>query len=190
MNTKQIGMGILRSVVIISLCVVGATLAEDVSADGSDEYRVVGLSDETAQGNVGIGKLYKLCQRSFGRQARMCTTEEVMRSPAISRLLKMGEEGWIQPVIVSAVSVDGDFQVRDISGLSVTFAVTTKQGLSCTQWTQSSGWAGATLARTDQEVLGIDGTFIRKRMCSSDLNVLCCTPEKSKKKQTKDRDQD
>jgi len=148
-----------------------------------NDYQVVGLSEGTTQGDAGIVGMYELCQETFGRDARMCTTEEAIRSPSIVGLLVLGEEGWLQPVIAALVKSEDNFQVRDVTGINVTFQAPgghiPKAGLSCTQWTQSSGWGGTALLRE------LDGrTLLDKQICSADIHVVCCSPhlDKGKKK--------
>ena len=148
-----------------------------------NDNQVVGLSEGTTQGNAGIVRMYELCQDTFGPHARMCTTEEVIRSPSIVGLLEIGDEAWVQPVIAALVKSEDSFQVRDVTGINVTFEAPTgripKNGLSCTQWTQSAGWGGTALLRES------DGrTLLDKQICSANIHVLCCAPhlDKGKKK--------
>jgi hypothetical protein len=79
---------------------------------------------------------------------------------------------------------NGGFQVRDVTGFSVTFSSRlTTQGLSCDQWTQGDGFGGASLWRTDQET-GNDATILIEQNCNSNINVLCCAPTYYKKRKS------
>jgi hypothetical protein len=116
----------------------------------------------------------------------------VVRSPNIVGLLELGESGWVQPVI-AAIMLDqgGEFQVRDVTGISVTFSSRLRpEGLSCGQWGQSNGFGGASLIRSDQNDQGIDKTFLWHQNCGSNINVLCCAPNYTKRKFKKYRDND
>jgi hypothetical protein len=60
------------------------------------ETRFVGFSAVTVPGHIGLVGLHGACQAAFGKRARMCLTDEVVRAPEIVRFTK-DLQAWVQP---------------------------------------------------------------------------------------------
>ena len=105
-------------------------------------YRFVGFSSGTTTGDAGgpLG-MHAICQRSFGPDARMCTTEEFWKTPPADNTLEDPISGWIQPVIIATyfdpTAPEGSQQVYvEYSGIRAraeTGSAPTRY-FSCGQW--------------------------------------------------------
>ena len=79
----------------------------------SAEYKYFGISNGVSVG-LGLTGVTNACRSSYGADARMATSEEVMAELIISSAL---EEVWVQPVIEFAFSGGSSgIQYIDISG--------------------------------------------------------------------------
>ena len=69
-------------------------------SSGPVEYRLVGYSTATREGDVWLSEMHEACQDDFGQEARMCTSSEVRQSPELTGLAQSRIAGWVQPIIV------------------------------------------------------------------------------------------
>ena len=122
-------------------------------------YQLIGYSEEWYQGNFGLLKMTRVCDREFGEGARMCSSVEVMESTGQVPLPGVG--AWVRPVLV------GDpYRHTDASGVS---AISPEHGISCDGWTSDSlDFRGGLL-------LASNGGF-RLTFCYSPYSIACCAP--------------
>ena len=127
---------------------------------GSVQYRVVGATGDPARygGDSALYNLNRYCREQFNNQARMCTSEEVMKTPDLISL--QGRNGWVQPVVGSAVVLpSGELEVVDsASGLH-------SATLNCDNWSADSGRG-----------LMWEASHFSAVLCTNSLRVVCCGP--------------
>ena len=91
-------------------------------AGGDVPYRFVGFSSsedaDLVAGDEGLPALYAACQDSFEPDARMCTTEEFLRSPNIEGTQDVALKAWIHPTIIGFTtdSITEFYGALDYSG--------------------------------------------------------------------------
>jgi hypothetical protein len=126
----------------------------------------VGLAESQfgpIKGSAGFIGNTKFCQREFGPDSRMCTSEEIMKT--VDPPTFVGS-GWVQPTFVPGTSGD----VLDISGLS-TGAL--GGNLSCNGWsTDRVGTLGLVVGALPGH---LEAGFSLAD-CRELLNVACCAP--------------
>ena len=123
----------------------------------ADPYQLVGFSSKGFHGDSGVRAMTTNgCQESFGPEARMCKSTEVLET----LVWPQGDvsAAWLQPVLVSgsagtAIDASGVFN-------------TSPPRLSCDGWSQ--------LATTGLTV-NSEGKF-RTSGCNSSRRVACCRP--------------
>lgn len=94
----------------------------------------LGFTSSPLAGNVGVLTYHAACAAKFP-SSRMCTSEEVLRTPTTPSGLS--GNGWVQPVCVPAVAAGlALFECVDASGISAAVG-----NLSCMGWgdTMSTG---------------------------------------------------
>jgi len=79
----------------------GQRPAHAISA-ANGAFGLVGFSERTIQGDVGLFALHGLCQESFGRVSRTCTMKEVQRSVRIPNLPDVS--AWVNSEAYESVS--------------------------------------------------------------------------------------
>jgi len=130
------------------------------SAPGLVQYRVAGATGDPDRysGDTSLHNLNRFCREQFNQEARMCTSEEVIKTPHLGSI--SGRIGWVQPLIGSAVVLpSGIMEVVDsASGLH-------SETLNCDNWSAVTGngivWHNGKLG-----VLPCDGSY----------RVICCVP--------------
>jgi hypothetical protein len=134
------------------------------------EYRLVGLSEEVFQGNGGIAAMHAACQATFGdRLARMCTSEEVFKTPNLQDL-GLERSGWIQPIITGAGFSDAGEFIVDAYTAALSFSTTQ----SCNAWT--SNQEGPFFGLTYNPRAGA----LENSPCINENPVACCSSQKSR----------
>ena len=143
----------------VLLSISSAVFAEKPDPESSaGAYRFVGFSDEMMNGGGGFLKRYQACQATYGNEARMCTSKEIMETVNLPDNL-VGY-GWVQPVFVQTIPT----YVTDISG-----ATQTSPGyLTCQSWINYSSGFG--LVMTSNVAFG-------NYPCTIECYVSCCVPE-------------
>ncbi len=151
--------------VAIGLLFSSSTVAAPQKSPPADApYRFVGYSSsepaDLVLGSVGLPALYAACQdpvTGFGPDARMCTTEEFLRSPNIEAPTV---DAWIYPTIIG---FDGTTVLDLFSG-----EFTTALG----DFTCGRGW-------TDSGARGLvvtDSGGSGRQFCNVARQVTCCAP--------------
>jgi hypothetical protein len=138
-------------------------------------YRFVGFSSATTTGDAGgpLG-MHTICQRSFGPDARMCTTEEFWKTPPTDNTLEDSTSGWIQPVIIATyfdpTAPEGSQQIYvEYSGIRAraeTGSAPTRY-FSCGQWSNDKV-QGLTVTSSGRVSIGDCGPDAQ--------HVSCCRP--------------
>lgn len=155
------------------LTVVLAALTANVNAETGDnkEYRFVGFSTTPVQGNAGMAAMHADCQSTFhDRGARMCTTEEVFRTPNLEDLnLPPDESAWVQPIAAGVGGAVGQTLIVDQFQATITHGST----ISCNGWTSNNVFFAGLSYRS------FSGSF-DNRSCSNSSPVACCSTRKAK----------
>lgn len=134
-----------------------------VSVINSPTYRFVGYSSATTGANAGgLAKMNSICQDSYGKTSRMCTTAEYMRSP--NTPISPQIEGWIQPEFVTVVYQPAGPLYVDFSGLIG------NHRLDCLEWQSSSG------SNDGVESLSLTGGIAIVTCDYNAIHVTCCEP--------------
>lgn len=150
---------------------------------GFAEYRVVGFSADEVPANIGLGGMHAECDSAFpGMDARMCTTEEVVRTPGLSQILTATGIGWVQPVGVTrsffSDGVNNWHIVTESTGarqrsrgplVGIPFA-----SLDCFGWVNSN--AGTTGTVVAINAFGVTAPHISTGPCDATRAVTCCAP--------------
>ena len=126
--------------------------APNQKASQSYEYRVVGFSTETIKSPFhGINRMHDICNNAFpGRDARMCTDIEVIKTPWLSRVIPpVFARGWVQPIDLD-------------------------HNLSCGDW--SEGYFGKILSAGPTIPAGPFGIRLDVAGCFSEIFVTSCAP--------------
>lgn len=136
----------------------------------------VGFSEATVPGRVGFVGLHQACQGTFGRKARMCTSEEIFETTNLqSQQGSQTGSAWVHPVFVGAgqtiigTDTPAGF-VLDFSGRHDLFA---KGNLTCSGWTNVAA-SGRGLAAN--ESLGF-----RLEPCNLEIHAARCVPKDNEK---------
>jgi hypothetical protein len=172
--------GIMIRTALAALLAMAFTTAASAAPDKGPApdapYRFVGYSSnapsDLVTGGVGLPALYAACQdpvTGFGPAARMCTTEEFLRSPNIEGTPTVSLAAWIYPTIIGFTTDSGaDFSAAlDYSGL----AVRVGEAGPADAWT-CRGWSGSGISGLDVDEKGV----IRAQSCGVARMVTCCAP--------------
>jgi hypothetical protein len=166
----------LFALAMIVAVTTAASAAPDKAPPADAPYRFVGYSSsapsDLVTGGVGLPTLYAACQDSvtgFGPAARMCTTEEFLRSPNIEGTPTVALAAWIYPSIIGFTTDSGaDFSAAlDFSGL----AVRVGEAGPADAWT-CRGWSSTGFTGLDVDEKGV----IRAQSCGVARMVTCCAP--------------
>lgn len=134
------------------------------SGGGAQSFEYVGTAGILSNGAGGLGVFSRACHVAFA-DARMCTSEEVIRTVNPPQPLGAADFAWVQPIL-TVTGAGGN--LADFSGVST-------QGLfgqlSCNGWARSDGSGGLAIALAN-------GTFFQFT-CSTQLDVACCAPPAS-----------
>ena len=183
---------VLRTVVVwaIALLLSGPSWAQrsvpvDVTNPATDPvptvdpgYRFIGFSTNSTTGSSGLGLKNRFCHATFGSDARICTTDEILRTPDPFRLIPGGAltiaVGWVQPSVHSIVLLpNGQYLVSERSR---TVEVATPD-ISCEAWSCNSqecnGWIF--FERNIPPLPVIRSSFGTAR-CSANSRTSCCVP--------------
>jgi len=109
-----------RGAIVLCVCVLTTMMAaadddwenggqrptHGVSAK-SGAFSLVGFSETTTQGDVGLFALHRICQESFGQVSRTCTMREVQRSVRIPSL--PDAFAWLNSEKYDSVTIEGRF---------------------------------------------------------------------------------
>jgi hypothetical protein len=131
-----------------------------VGGTKSGVFEFVGFTTATTTGNIGgIVGANQFCEAEFGADARICTTDEYVRTPSS---VYPSASSWIHPTT--------------IFGLQFSLA-----GNSCNNWTSNAGGGSG----VSGVVVGTDGTFrigesrdvagVTQVGCQVDHPVTCCS---------------
>ena len=168
--------------VAIGLLFSSSTVAAPQKSPPADApYRFVGYSSsepaDLVLGSVGLPALYAACQdpvTGFGPDARMCTTEEFLRSPNIEGTPTAILAAWIYPTIIGFAAGNtasgSDFSTAlDFSGLAVRDVGEAGPAdfWTCRGWSGTGGFTGL-----DIDEKGV----IRAQGCNVARMVTCCAP--------------
>jgi hypothetical protein len=140
-----------------------------VPVNVSTVYRFAGYSAGTTTGDAGgIIGMHSICQDTFGPDARMCTSEEFWRSPAIAPP-GPGSIRWVQPSFIAFAFEGTDRWCMYFSG--VTLSGCSPLVTSCGKWTSDSATSSykGTVISADEGVISLTG-------CNLPLKVTCCLP--------------
>lgn len=121
------------------------TGAVEVSNDGTMpvpvtaeiEYRYTGLSTAFVTSYVGLNGMHEACRATFGPAARMCTTEELFRTPDLAeKPVREPGGSWVHPVIVAVAFDDAgrDLRVVDFTGVMLGTGIPNGGRGSCNGW--------------------------------------------------------
>ena len=146
---------------LVGIVVGLLSIAIPVSTSADELYRFVGFSTGQTNGAGGYGSRYALCQKDFGPEARMCTSQEFILSPKASAA-PSPSGAWLNPVIVSSVpNVDAEQLSVDYSGQYANW-----MDLSCQQWHTDTG----------RGLYVTDNGAVRLSYCNVERVVTCCAP--------------
>jgi hypothetical protein len=97
----------------------------------TNSFEFLGFSDDQVHGGVGYGGTAATCQATFGAEARICKSTEVLdvASTILSANLRL--RAWVQPVIVGIAGSNSP-QLIDATGIRGSGTLT------CTGWTTAS----------------------------------------------------
>ena len=135
-------------------------------------YRFVGVTTATTQGGAGWKGLNDLCVAQFAttyQSTRMCSTEEVMKTPVRAWPTLAGEPSgyWLQPVLLFSAFSGSNFYVFEYSGAFFTSSGSPGGALSCDRWsTINSSGVGIALSSAGS---------IATVTCNTSLGVACCS---------------
>lgn len=141
---------------------------------GVVDGRFVGLSGASVTADVGYNGMNAACQATFGAQARMCNSVEIMKSPGMTVPAPEGVQFgvWVNPVLVLTYFDEfiSALRIMDASG---TIAIL-GDSLNCDGWSSAhDSRRGLILYRggSHEAVLfGLGG-------CHHTNTVACCMPE-------------
>lgn len=122
-----------------------------------DLYKFIGVTEAKAIGNVGWKTLNEMCISEYGESTRMCTSEEIMKTP-VAKWPSLGNTAWIHPVFVVGGSSYVDYSGRNHQDA---------EDLCCNSWCQGGG-TGLALHTSGKILL---------RECLHEYAVTCCTPD-------------
>jgi hypothetical protein len=91
----------------------------------SAAFSLVGFSETTTQGDVGLFALHSMCQESFGEMSRTCTMKEVQRSVRIPSLPNTA--AWLNSEKYEAVTVQT--RLADCAGWTGVDFITGAEGV-------------------------------------------------------------
>jgi hypothetical protein len=153
---------------------VPVTVKNDaLTVEISNAFGFIGYSSRTTDGHaVGYDTMYEWCQRDFGLNARMCTTEEFFKSPNIvpPPATPGDPVAWVQPTILS-VFYTGE-QASSYFYAEPWAGAVPLGNRDCAFWTSNyEGDYGLAIRGTQIDVLGVYGT-----RCSTEAHVTCCVP--------------
>ncbi len=124
------------------------------------QYRVVGATGDPDRygGDSMLYNLNRYCREQFNQQARMCTSEEIIKTPDLGPIT--GYVGWVQPLITSTVVLPpGILEVVDsASGVH-------SPTLNCDNWIATTG-----------NGLVWSNSHLDFASCSGSRRVICCAP--------------
>ena len=107
-----------------------STVANAVAGlTGSQLYRFAGFSSDLVTGAAGYFGMNAACQKVFGADARMASSQEVIESTF--QPILTASAAWVRPVIVAAAAPG---TVWDISGFS-----SATPDISCKSWSAAGG---------------------------------------------------
>lgn len=143
-----------------------------VPVNVSTVYRFAGYSDDPTTGNAGgIIGMHSICQETFGSDARMCTSEEFWRSPAIAPPAP-ASASWIQPSFIAFAFTGMGSAVEERHCMyfnGVILSACSPIVTSCGQWRfDNSLWKGTVTTTDEGQVL--------LAACDNSLRVACCLP--------------
>ena len=153
---------------IVALSIHATAQAERIR---TGEYRLIGFSRTSFQGNAGIAAMHADCQATFDdRLARMCTSEEIFKTPNLQDL-DLKRDGWVQPIVAGTgfSGSAGSTLIVDAYSATLTFSRTQ----SCNGWTDTRP-IGLTY---DSSVGALDNS-----PCVNEFAVACCSPQKSRRR--------
>ena len=119
------------------------------------EYRLVGVTEQTMDGNAGILVMARACSSEFSR-SRVCTSAEILKTSVVPELPEVFE-AWVLPVVVDRFYGGPAY---DVSGAG------SSSSLSCGGWSVPSGTG---------LLLDSDGE-LRVHNCNVQRSVACCSP--------------
>ncbi|HYA40374.1 MAG TPA: hypothetical protein VEF34_03670 [Syntrophobacteraceae bacterium] len=134
-------------------------------------YQFIGFTTATTKGGAGMFAMNAMCANAFGLGARVCFSDEFLRSPVA---LPIGTPGshyaWVYPTIVAVYYDPSQKQPVYVDASGVTGSINT---LSCGQWTvNSSKGMGLVVAtpKSDTTTFSLFGTA----ECLNSFNITCC----------------
>ena len=142
-----------------------------VAVAGAEVFELVGVSDNTFQGDGGHVTMSRDCYDTF-TDSRMCTSVEIIRTvnpPDLTASPSL--RAWVQPTIVAGAAPSSDGASKppefvDAVGIKGT-------DLSCSGWSTNSGAAhGLTLLIGSSPSVGA----FEWENCGPALPVTCCAP--------------
>ena len=151
---------------LLALAIVSLGFHATAQAE-TPEYRFVGVSKTTFQGNAGFAAMHADCQTTFrDRKARMCTSEEVFKTPNLLGL-NLETASWVQPIAAGGGYNSGVGSSLIVDEYHATLSFSTTQ--SCNSWTNTQ-FVGLTYAPTS-------GSFTNSP-CVNMHPVACCSTRK------------
>jgi hypothetical protein len=99
-------------VVLVTPCSAGSKKHYWYNRSGN----VLGLSDDLVYGDVGLVGLEEACVETFGRRARVCTSEEIIKAAPFSEPIS-DDGAWVYPTTVDATPdlIGGGWDMFDFS---------------------------------------------------------------------------
>lgn len=136
--------------------------ASELIAEASpcELYKFVGITVAKTQGNAHWKAMIDMCKSEYGDSVRMCTTEEIMKTPAGQWPTSLDSDAWVQPVIVEA-------EIPFIIDFSLWYE-DNPDNLTCRGWNSNS-------ASYRGMVLYLSG-WISTRQCDQQSAITCCVP--------------
>lgn len=130
-----------------------------VPCEAPARFQYVGWSSSLHYGDEGILSYTRACQATFGLDARMCNTIEVMET-VDTPILSTVYFGWVRPVLIG----NG---FTDASGISAS-----TDNLTCNGWTARSYGPGEFLYGM---IVDSNGRF-KNLFCDTPRRIACCSP--------------
>ena len=147
-------------IIVLFLIFVQLVPAEGGTKVRTVQYQVAGATGDTVEGDGVLRNMNLMCQEFLSNpEARICTSEEVIKSPDLSIITGYG--GWVQPIISCAIVLSsGTVEVVDIaSGLH-------SGTLNCDNWQSTTG-----------NGLAWVNSHFAINACTTVRRIICCTPE-------------
>ena len=123
----------MRIKAFLSCAAIACVASLAASSAFAQEYKYVGPSKTTHDGNDGLFTMHEACRDTFGSNAIMCTSEMLIEGGRFATAPKPDFYGeWVNPIVTSAVFLANGLldAYVDISGREAP----RRGGLNCANW--------------------------------------------------------